>query len=205
MLCIYDRRLTECQTGHSLGGSLASLIGLTFGAPVVAFEAPGEKLAASRLHLPLPLSLDHITHIYHTADPIAMGTCNGVSSSCALGGYAMETHCHLGKVIKYDTVSKLKWGVDVRTHGIAVVVDQLLSKDWPEDDEDGGEKAGEGKGKGNVPTPAEEADCVVSVLSSVYAVQVRVLTSATIQDCFNWEFGEYKNVSLASRGGCGSF
>ena len=42
--------------GHSLGGSLASLVGVTFGAPVVAFEAPGEKLAAMRLHLNLPVA-----------------------------------------------------------------------------------------------------------------------------------------------------
>lgn len=44
-------------TGHSLGGSLASLIGATFGAPVVAFEAVGEKMAAQRLHLPTPVSI----------------------------------------------------------------------------------------------------------------------------------------------------
>ena len=43
--------------GHSLGGSLASLVGVTFGAPAVAFEAPGEKLAATRLHINLPVSL----------------------------------------------------------------------------------------------------------------------------------------------------
>jgi putative lipase involved disintegration of autophagic bodies len=42
-------------TGHSLGGALSSLIGVTFGAPVVAFEAPAEKLAATRLHLPSPV------------------------------------------------------------------------------------------------------------------------------------------------------
>ena len=42
--------------GHSLGGSLASLVGVTFGAPVVAFEAPGEKMAAARLHINLPVS-----------------------------------------------------------------------------------------------------------------------------------------------------
>lgn len=41
--------------GHSLGGSLASLLGATFGAPVVAFEAPGERLASTRLHLPSPV------------------------------------------------------------------------------------------------------------------------------------------------------
>jgi putative lipase involved disintegration of autophagic bodies len=81
--------------GHSLGGALASLLGVTFGVPVVAFESPGEKMAAGRLHLPSPPSTQHVTHVYHTADPIAMGTCNGVLSSCALGGYAMESRCAL--------------------------------------------------------------------------------------------------------------
>lgn len=42
--------------GHSLGGALASLIGATFGAPTIAFEAPGERMAAQRLHLPMPVS-----------------------------------------------------------------------------------------------------------------------------------------------------
>jgi hypothetical protein len=41
--------------GHSLGGALASLLGVTFGAPVVTFEAPGERMAAQRLHLPSPV------------------------------------------------------------------------------------------------------------------------------------------------------
>lgn len=95
--------------GHSLGGALASLLGVTFGAPSVSFESPGDRMAATRLHLPLPVrfcrfinfrfdftrvvqpSIQHVTHVYHTADPIAMGTCNGVLSSCALGGYAMES------------------------------------------------------------------------------------------------------------------
>ena len=41
--------------GHSLGGALASLVGITFGLPVVTFESPGERLAATRLHLPSPV------------------------------------------------------------------------------------------------------------------------------------------------------
>ena len=41
--------------GHSLGGALASLLGVTFGAPVVTFEPPGERMAAQRLHLPSPV------------------------------------------------------------------------------------------------------------------------------------------------------
>ncbi|EGN97866.1 hypothetical protein SERLA73DRAFT_182624 [Serpula lacrymans var. lacrymans S7.3] len=157
--------------GHSLGGSLASLLGVTFGAPVVAFEAPGEKLAASRLHLPTPPSTQHITHIYHTADPLAMGTCNGVTSICAIGGYAMESRCHLGKVARYDTVTKLGWSVDIRTHGIKVVIERLLSEDWePTGDDKSNGKSGQNR---TVPLLEEEKDCV---------------------DCFNWEYGNYNKT-----------
>jgi len=140
--------------GHSLGGSLASLLGVTFGAPVVAFQAPSEKLAASRLHLPSPPSTQHITHVIHTADPIAMGTCTGVTSVCGLGGYAMETRCHLGQIMRYDTVTKSGWSVDARTHGIKVVIEKLLSEDW---------KPALSIGR-EVPLMAEEdEDCVLAV------------------------------------------
>lgn len=66
--------------GHSLGGSLASLLSLTYGVPSISFEAPGEMMPAQRLHLPLPPGLSYsdsivTTHVYHTADPIAMGVC----------------------------------------------------------------------------------------------------------------------------------
>jgi len=136
--------------GHSLGGSVASLLGATFGVPIVAFESPGEKLASRRLHLPSPPSTHHITHVYHTADPIPQGLCTGVMSICATGGYAMETGCHLGQVIKYDTVSK-GWAVDSRTHGIVVVIEKILSQDWG---------TTEGESGHIVPEPADEEDCI---------------------------------------------
>ncbi|KAF9653226.1 alpha/beta-hydrolase [Thelephora ganbajun] len=133
--------------GHSLGGALASLVGVTFGAPIVAFEAPGEKLAAARLHINLPPSTQHITHVYNTGDPIPMGVCTGVSSTCALGGYALESKCHLGNVVLYDTVTKLKWSVGIGNHGIRTVVD-LLSKDFdPENNV-------------SVPIPEPQKDCI---------------------------------------------
>ncbi|KAF8437532.1 Alpha/Beta hydrolase protein [Boletus edulis BED1] len=177
--------------GHSLGGSVSSLIGVTFGAPVVTFEPPAEKLAATRLHLPSPPSAQHITHIIHTADPIAMGTCNGVTSTCAIAGYAMETRCHLGKVALYDTVTKLKWAVDIRTHSIRDVIERILSEDveWGDEPPADGDKSvsrmswpwwGSGdkdkdkdtkKVKLPVPVAKEEVDCV---------------------DCFSWEYGEWE-------------
>ena len=118
-------------------------------------------------------STHHITHVWHTADPIAMGTCNGVLSSCSIGGYAMESRCehsdsprtvraffsdailrscHLGDIIEYDTVSNKSWNVDLRTHAIAQVVDKLLSEPWPPAEECGRE----------VPALKRQDDCLVS-------------------------------------------
>ena len=180
--------------GHSLGGALASLLGATYGLPAVAFESPGERLAASRLHLPLPppprsesnltySALDHrpiaTTHVYHTADPIPQGACTGFNSPCAQAGYALETRCHLGKTIVFDTVGKLGWAVDVRKHVIRDVVLQVLERDeveWGEDDDEGGywwpgkrrdkdtkaKKPGTRKGR-DVPRAKVEENCVVSV------------------------------------------
>ncbi|PPQ63271.1 hypothetical protein CVT24_006796 [Panaeolus cyanescens] len=243
--------------GHSLGGALASLLGATYGLPAVAFESPGEKLAATRLHLPLPppisfpaptpsaptsllakpfkllfprlkfpfppgkpkdpsipepsqpapspLPSGHpiaTTHVYHTADPIPQGSCTGFGSPCAQAGYALETRCHLGQSIIFDTVNKMGWPVDVSTHVIKQVITRVLEGDtwWGEDDDkpdkpgDGDKEdpkdpgwdwpwhsskkgSGEGKhkdkeGKRDVPLPVQEDDCV---------------------DCFKWQFGDYKD------------
>ncbi|KAH9484457.1 Putative lipase ATG15 [Psilocybe cubensis] len=239
--------------GHSLGGSLASLLGATYGLPAVAFESPGERLAATRLHLPLPppmsapplpspvstwkfgiphikfpfpfpghspsnepsipipttpappprLPAHHIatTHVYHNADPIPQGACTGIGSPCAQAGFALETRCHLGQTILFDTVNKLGWGVDVRKHVIREVVTKVLEGDvwWGEDDdepdgnpEDGQDdedddwtiiksfknKKGKHKdkkgreGPSPVPKPFIEEDCV---------------------ECFKWEFGDFKD------------
>ncbi|KAG6832077.1 hypothetical protein H0H92_005499 [Tricholoma furcatifolium] len=154
--------------GHSLGGALASLLGATYGLPAVAFESPGERLAAHRLHLPLPPLQNSstippvaVTHVYHTADPIPQGVCTGIGSLCAQAGFALETRCHLGKSIVFDTVGKLGWRVDVRTHIIRDVITRLLdleNVDW----EDGRD----------VPIAREEKDCV---------------------DCYKWEFGHFKD------------
>jgi len=154
--------------GHSLGGALASLLGSTFGLPAVAFESPGERLAATRLRLSLPPPSDGnngsltpdvpITHVYHNADPIPQGACTGFRSPCTRAGYALETRCHLGKTIVYDTVGKLGWGVNVRKHAIREVIVGVLEseEEWEEERE--------------VPLAREEEDCIVScsILPSTY-------------------------------------
>lgn len=89
----------------------------------------------------MPANLSGITHVYHTADPIAMGVCNGPYSSCYAAGFAMESKCHTGETILYDTVRVKGWSVDVRTHRIEEVIDKVLRDPWPEDDgvEEGGD------------------------------------------------------------------
>ncbi|KAJ7046960.1 alpha/beta-hydrolase [Mycena alexandri] len=161
--------------GHSLGGALAALLGTTFGLPAVAFESPGEHLAAQRLHLPIPPAhgplgpfLPAVTHVYHNADPIPQGACTGIGSVCAQWGYALETRCHLGKSIIFDTVNKLGWKVDVRKHVIRDVITKVLEAEGVEWEE----------GR-RVPLARADPDCV---------------------DCFKWEFGEFPNVKENSFG-----
>ena len=124
------------MAGHSLGGSLSALMGLTFGVPVVTFEAPGDALPAARLGLPSPPSahpsapqtrkFTGARHFGHTADPVFMGTCNAATSGCTLGGYALQTECHTGKVCIYDTVGEKSWRVGVGYHRIASVIHDVL-------------------------------------------------------------------------------
>jgi len=118
--------------GHSLGGSISSLIGLTYGRATVTFEAPGEAMPAYRLGLPTPPGYNLESgrrqpttggvHFGHTADPVFMGSCNAATSFCSIGGYAMESVCHTGKECVYDTVKDLGWRPGVGYHRIAYVI-----------------------------------------------------------------------------------
>lgn len=83
------------------------------------FEAPGDRLYASRLGYNLAESENlPIWHFGRRSDPLFVGKCQGQTSVCYLGGYAMESRCHIGKVCLLDQDDK----VDVRRHQIAEVV-----------------------------------------------------------------------------------
>jgi lipase ATG15 len=75
-----------------------------------------------------------VTHILHNADPIPQGICTGFCSLCVRTGYALETKCHLGKTIIFNTIEKLGWKVDVRKHIVNEVVHMLERNDveWEE-------------------------------------------------------------------------
>ena len=157
-------------------------------------------MAAERLHLPFPPSnatslpsfaLPPVTHVYHTADPIPQGTCSGVGSPCASAGYALETRCHLGKSIVYDTVGKLGWRVDVRKHPIKEVILNVIEQvvpdggwDWEWECEEGGGGGGGGEECGGrrrkglpVPIARPELDCVVSTTVSALQPALIVMSS----------------------------
>ncbi|KAI8634864.1 Alpha/Beta hydrolase protein [Xylariaceae sp. FL1651] len=124
--------------GHSLGGAVSSMVGLTYGIPVVTFEAVPEALAAARLGLPTPPQSNPefpqtreytgAFHFGHTADPIFIGTCNGATASCSYGGYALETACHAGYECTYDTVADHGWRVGIGTHKIRSVINDVIRK-----------------------------------------------------------------------------
>lgn len=72
--------------------------------------------------------------------------------------------CHMGNSIIYDTVTKCNWSVDVRTHPIKFIINELLAKDWdvPQN--------GSAVNSMAVPTAKPEDDCVVSAVSDVMVI-----------------------------------
>lgn len=116
--------------GHSLGGSIASLVGLHLTLPTITFEAPGERLAALRLNLvhstSHALSLTHITHVYNDIDPLAQGECAGTLSVCAQAGYAMESQCHTGRVVVFPLKGHLDWRWMTRNPFLAHRIESVL-------------------------------------------------------------------------------
>jgi len=92
-------------TGHSLGGALASISGLANCSPVFTYEAPGEAQFAERIGIKPPVEEYKNLPIYHfgnNGDPIYMGKCTGITSTCYYSGFAMETKCHVGQLYMFD-------------------------------------------------------------------------------------------------------
>merc|ERR1719215_209244 len=139
------------MTGHSLGGALASLVALTNVLPCFAFESPGDLLYARRLGL-LPDSnpdeLDRylkslpIFHFGNTGDPVYLGQCTGVTSSCYWLDYALESKCHIGQECIYDHAHALQEVgplASIQYHSINYVIKNIIEprdyvpecKFWP--------------------------------------------------------------------------
>ena len=91
-------------------------------------------MASKRIGIPEPpggrsgAALTGSYHFGHNSDPLYMGFCNGVSSLCSVGGYAMESKCHTGNVCLYDTVNDFGWRPGLSYHKIKLVITDVLLK-----------------------------------------------------------------------------
>jgi lipase ATG15 len=126
-------------TGHSLGGAVASLTAYATNSPAVTFEAPGEMKYAKIRRLDKIRETyskgrknadDALLPIWHfgvATDPIFTGQCNGVYSPCYLGGYAMETKCHMGNLCLLDIPEEEpgQGKTDIRNHRISYILREL--------------------------------------------------------------------------------
>ena len=116
-------------TGHSLGGGVATMLGIIYNKTVVTFQTPGEKHYIDLLGIKYDESiLNNIYHIGHNADPIFTGKCNGFTSLCNIGGYKIDTMCHIGNVCEYDAINELGINESILTHRLKYVIDNIITK-----------------------------------------------------------------------------
>ena len=116
--------------GHSLGGAIAALMAVTYPrTAAITWESPGASLYGQRLGLhtndPKMLSRYPIWNFGISTDPVYLGTCSGITTSCYLSGYAMETKCRQGQDCMFVLKNRL---VNINTHRIDWIIDHVLSK-----------------------------------------------------------------------------
>ncbi|KAG5859873.1 putative lipase [Encephalitozoon hellem] len=84
--------------GHSLGGTIASLLGIRNNLPVIAFSSPGDAHIASILGLyDIARHYSNIVHVGMCNDVVFRGECSRPYSPCNILGYSIETRCHVGR------------------------------------------------------------------------------------------------------------
>ena len=118
-------------TGHSLGGTLASMMGLTYNKIAVAFESPGDKHYIDLVGLG-DIPSDNIYHFGHDADPLFIGNCG---MTCSSLGYYVDTKCHVGNTCLFKAKEKLGYSESILKHRIDYVINNIMPNwetDFPE-------------------------------------------------------------------------
>jgi lipase ATG15 len=115
-------------TGHSLGGTLATFMGLLYNKITVTFQSPGERIYTDSVELSeeYKKNANKIYHFGHNADIIFTGKCKGRLSWCYVGGYTIETKCHIGNVCEYDAINELNISESIFTHKLKYVIDNII-------------------------------------------------------------------------------
>lgn len=112
--------------GHSLGGSIASLMAHEFRIEAVAFSSPGDQYFMELMGLHDGAETGNVYHIGLCNDPIYMGRCNGAYSLCRFFDYRIETGNHSGKA--YCIESQLPH--TVMMHRASVLKRLLLDSEY---------------------------------------------------------------------------
>lgn len=116
-------------TGHSLGGTLATIMGILYNKTSISFQSPGDKhyLDLIGLH-----AHENTFHFGHNADPIFLGTCG---NTCWTFGYNLYTKCHSGFSCIYDAKEKLGYTESILNHRIDSIIKNIIphwENDFPE-------------------------------------------------------------------------
>jgi putative lipase involved disintegration of autophagic bodies len=121
---------TVVFTGHSLGGTIATMMGVKYNKSVVTFQSPGERhyFDISGLQYTDTDVNRNVYHFGHNADTIFTGKCQGPLSWCHTGGYVLNTKCHIGNVCEYDAKGLLNMRESILTHRIKYVIEHVIER-----------------------------------------------------------------------------
>ncbi len=93
----------------------------------ITWEAPGASLYGQRLGLhsadPKELARYPIWNFGVSSDPVFTGACSGITTSCYLSGYAMESKCRQGQDCLFLVKNRF---ASINTHSIDWVIENVL-------------------------------------------------------------------------------
>ena len=107
-------------TGHSLGGTIATLMGILYNKTAISFQSPGNQYYLDLIGL---TAHDNIYHFGHNADPLFLGNCG---KTCSTFGYHVYTKCHSGYTCSYDAKEKLNYTESILNHRIDTIIKNII-------------------------------------------------------------------------------
>jgi lipase ATG15 len=116
-------------TGHSLGGTIATIMGILYNKTSISFESPGDKHYIDLIGLK---AHSGTYHFGHDADPIFLGNCG---NTCWTFGYNIYTKCHSGYTCTYNAKEKLGYSESILNHRIDYIIKNIIphwENDFPE-------------------------------------------------------------------------
>jgi lipase ATG15 len=121
-----DSKAKIYLTGHSLGAAMANIIGVIYNVPSITFSSPNIKHYLDLLEIKYNKSSLKIYNFGINSDPIFMGTCNGMFSTCYYFGYIMKTKCNIGYKCIYDSKNELDLSENIYSHKLKYLINKIL-------------------------------------------------------------------------------